>query len=73
VEQWSFTPDKKSVLFNSNCNDIDRRHLWRVNASGGQVGQLTSGEGSNGAPWRSVTDKDLFILAPMQGIRHGLF
>src|SRR5882762_1176345 len=50
VEQWSFTPDKKSVLFNSNCNDIDRRHLWRVNASGGQVGQLTSGEGVEWSP-----------------------
>src|SRR6267378_7284264 len=28
VEQWSFTTDKKTILFNSNCNDIDRRHLW---------------------------------------------
>jgi len=29
VEQWSFTPDKKSILFNSNCGDVDRRHLWK--------------------------------------------
>jgi dipeptidyl aminopeptidase/acylaminoacyl peptidase len=34
VEQWSFTTDKKTVLFNSNCNDIDRRHLWSVDITG---------------------------------------
>jgi len=50
VEQWSFSSDKKSVLFNSNCNDVDRRHLWRVNTSGGEVGRLTSGEGVEWSP-----------------------
>jgi len=45
VEQWSFSPDKKTVVFNSNCQDIDRRHLWRVNAAGGQPERLTRGEG----------------------------
>jgi len=30
VEQWSLTTDKKTLLFNSNCGDIDRRHIWRV-------------------------------------------
>jgi dipeptidyl aminopeptidase/acylaminoacyl peptidase len=45
VEQWSFTHDAKTVLFNSNCNDIDRRHLWSVGAGGGTPSQLTSGEG----------------------------
>ena len=39
VEQWSLTPDKKTVLFNSNCNDIDRRHLWSVNVDGGHLFQ----------------------------------
>ena len=60
VEQWSFTPDKKSVLFNSNCNDIDRRHLWRVNASGGQVGRLTSGEGVEWSPL-ALSDGQRFV------------
>jgi dipeptidyl aminopeptidase/acylaminoacyl peptidase len=50
VEQWSFTADKRTVLFNSNCNDVDRRHLWRVSASGGEVGQLTTGEGLEWSP-----------------------
>jgi dipeptidyl aminopeptidase/acylaminoacyl peptidase len=39
VEQWSFTPDKKTVLFNSNCNDIDRRHLWSVGVNGDHLFQ----------------------------------
>jgi dipeptidyl aminopeptidase/acylaminoacyl peptidase len=39
VEQWSFTPDKKTVLFNSNCNDIDRRHLWSVGVDGDHLFQ----------------------------------
>ena len=30
VEQWSFSPDGKTILFNSNCGDVDRRHLWRA-------------------------------------------
>jgi len=45
VEKWSLAPDLSTVLFNSNCEDIDRRHLWRVAAAGGKVERLTAGEG----------------------------
>jgi len=41
VEQWSLTPDKKNVLFNSNCNDVDRRHLWSVGIGGDHLSQWT--------------------------------
>ena len=44
VEQWSFTPEKKTVLFNSNCGDVDRRHLWTVDVAGGNPFELTKGE-----------------------------
>jgi dipeptidyl aminopeptidase/acylaminoacyl peptidase len=44
VEQWSFTNDKKTILFNSNCGDVDRRHLWSVGVRGGNPVQLTSGD-----------------------------
>jgi dipeptidyl aminopeptidase/acylaminoacyl peptidase len=44
VEQWSFSGDKKTVLFNSNCSDIDRRHLWTVGVAGGNPVELTKGE-----------------------------
>ncbi len=45
VEQWSFTADSASVVYNSNCEDTDRRHLWRVSVSGGKPERLTTGAG----------------------------
>ena len=50
VEQWSFTPDKKTVLFNSNCADVDRRHLWGVGISGAAPAQWTRGDGIEWSP-----------------------
>ncbi len=50
VEQWTFSPDKAAVVFNSNCQDVDRRHLWRVNVSGGPPERLTTGEGIEWGP-----------------------
>ena len=50
VEQWSFSGDGKSVLFNSNCNDTDRRHLWRVGTAGEAPQQITGGQGIEWSP-----------------------
>ncbi|HUC54823.1 MAG TPA: prolyl oligopeptidase family serine peptidase [Candidatus Cybelea sp.] len=50
VEQWSFTPDKKTVLFNSNCNDPDRRHMWSIAIEGGSASQRTTGQGIEWSP-----------------------
>ncbi len=50
VEQWSFTPDKKALLFNSNCGDVDRRHLWSTSISGGAPVRWTRGEGIEWSP-----------------------
>jgi dipeptidyl aminopeptidase/acylaminoacyl peptidase len=50
VEQWSLTPDRKTVLFNSNCVDIDRRHLWTVSITGDHLAQFTRGEGNEWSP-----------------------
>ncbi len=44
VEQWSFSADKSAILFNSNCEDVDRRHLWRVDVAGGTPQGITKGE-----------------------------
>jgi dipeptidyl aminopeptidase/acylaminoacyl peptidase len=41
VEQWSFSPDRKKVIFNSNCGDLDRRRVWLVEIAGGQPGPVT--------------------------------
>jgi dipeptidyl aminopeptidase/acylaminoacyl peptidase len=55
VEQWSLTPDKKAVLFNSNCGDIDRRHIWRVGVDKGSPQSVTIG---NGIEWSPVALSD---------------
>ena len=50
VEQWSLAPDRKSVFFNSNCGDIDRRHLWTVGITGADLRQFTRGDGNEWSP-----------------------
>jgi dipeptidyl aminopeptidase/acylaminoacyl peptidase len=45
VEDVTLSADKTSMIYSSNQNDIDRRHLWRVPVSGSTAPQaLTSGE-----------------------------
>jgi len=36
VEDVSFTSDLQSLVYSSNQDDIDRRHIWRVPVAGGQ-------------------------------------
>jgi dipeptidyl aminopeptidase/acylaminoacyl peptidase len=50
VEQWSFSPDRKAILLNSNCGDIDRRHLWHVGIDGEKSEEVTKGDGIEWAP-----------------------
>jgi dipeptidyl aminopeptidase/acylaminoacyl peptidase len=44
VEHVTYTNDRRTVVFSSNCGDIDRRHLWFVNTAGGSPRALTAGE-----------------------------
>ncbi|HMI51282.1 MAG TPA: alpha/beta fold hydrolase [Candidatus Saccharimonadales bacterium] len=55
AEQWSLTPDGKSLIFNSNCGDIDRRHLWQTSISSGVPVKLSEG---NGIEWGGVAPGD---------------
>jgi dipeptidyl aminopeptidase/acylaminoacyl peptidase len=55
VEQWAFSPDKRTIVFNSNCGsakeDIDRRHLSRVDTAGGsEPVRITTGESIEWSP-----------------------
>lgn len=45
IENVILTPDGKEVLFNSNQDDPERRHLWRVGVAGGRPVQVTRGKG----------------------------
>jgi dipeptidyl aminopeptidase/acylaminoacyl peptidase len=50
VENVALTPDRREVIFNSNQDDIDRRHLWREANGAGQPTRLTGGQGIEWAP-----------------------
>ena len=37
VEHVAMTPDGREMVYSSNQDDIDRRHIWRVAAAGGRA------------------------------------
>ncbi|HEV2667900.1 MAG TPA: DPP IV N-terminal domain-containing protein, partial [Blastocatellia bacterium] len=41
IETMTLTPNRRYVVYSSNHDDIDRRHLWRVPVTGGQPYSLT--------------------------------
>ena len=50
IEQVSAAPDRRSLVFSSNQDDADRRHLWRVALDGHAPERLTSGTGLEWSP-----------------------
>ncbi len=49
-ESATLTPDRRELIYSSNCGDIDRRHLWRVSIADGKAKAITSGEGIEWKP-----------------------
>ncbi|MBK7930297.1 MAG: S9 family peptidase [Bryobacterales bacterium] len=62
VEYVAQGADRKEVLFNSNCDDIDRRHIYRVPAAGGPLTPVTTGRGIEWAPLVSSDNKALLFF-----------
>ncbi len=50
VEDVALAAGGRDLIFSSNQGDIDRRHLWKVAAAGGEPVALTSGQGIEVAP-----------------------
>ena len=46
VEFVNLTPDRRQVVFNSNQDDIDRRHVWRVDVDGRPARGADEGDGT---------------------------
>ncbi len=55
------THDRQGVLYASNCGDVDRRHIQRVNVAGGQPVDVTSGSGLEWLP-QSLTDTTVAVI-----------
>lgn len=62
VEYVTLSPDKREVIFNSNQDDIDRRHLWRVSVNGGNPKAITSGKGIEWMPQLTSDSKSIAYL-----------
>ena len=54
IEQVSLSRDRREILFSSNQDDIDRRHVWRVAASGGKVSPILGSQLGEGIEWGPV-------------------
>jgi len=50
MEDVALSADKKSVLYTSNQDDIDRRHIWRVALPDGKPVAVTHGETMEWSP-----------------------
>ena len=63
VEDVTLSADKASVIYSSNQDDVDRRHLWRVPVTGGTPQQsLTSGETMEWSPVQTGDGKSIVCL-----------
>jgi dipeptidyl aminopeptidase/acylaminoacyl peptidase len=50
VEHVALAPYRREIVYSSNQDDIDGRHLWRVAVIGGAPRQVTSGPGIEVSP-----------------------
>jgi dipeptidyl aminopeptidase/acylaminoacyl peptidase len=63
VEDVMLSADKAWVIYSSNQDDVDRRHLWRVPVSGGTPQQaLTKGETIEWSPVQTGDGKNVLCL-----------
>jgi dipeptidyl aminopeptidase/acylaminoacyl peptidase len=63
VEDVALSTDKKAILFSSNQNDVDRRHLWRADTQGGSAPTaLTKGETIEWSPTQTGDGQTIVCL-----------
>jgi dipeptidyl aminopeptidase/acylaminoacyl peptidase len=58
VEHVSLSRDRSEVLFSSNQDDIDRRHVWRVPAAGGKASPILGANLGEGIEWEPADVAD---------------
>jgi len=62
IEHVSLSADGKTVLFSSNQDDIDHRHLWRVSVLGENLTPITHGDGLEWSPIETGDGKAVVML-----------
>src|SRR5205823_9492223 len=60
----ALSKDGKTLLYSTNANDIERRHIWSVpvTGGGGTPVALTSGEGIETSPQPLASGKQVAVL-----------
>jgi dipeptidyl aminopeptidase/acylaminoacyl peptidase len=62
VEHVTVSPDGATVVYSSNHDDIDRRHVWRVGVAGGAPVAVTTGTGIEWSPAVTSDGKSVAFL-----------
>ncbi|MFO7261164.1 MAG: prolyl oligopeptidase family serine peptidase [bacterium] len=62
VEFVGLSADGRYLYYAANIGDIDRRHIWRVETSGGRPRQLTKGDGIETYPAPLASGKFVAVL-----------
>jgi len=63
VENVALSKDGRTLFYCSNAGDIDRRHVWRVPAAGGEAVQVTRGEEIETYPAALASGTQVAVLA----------
>jgi len=62
VEDISSSPNRAEILFSSNQDDIDRRHVWKVSLTADRPSAVTSGAGIETAPVFASDNRTILVL-----------
>lgn len=62
VKDVAISADRKTIVFSSNENDVDRRHVWQLTVSGGTPAELTPGTGIETAPVVASDNRTVAVL-----------
>jgi dipeptidyl aminopeptidase/acylaminoacyl peptidase len=62
VKDVAISADRNTIVFSSNQNDIDRRHVWKIDVSGGSPVELTPGTGIETAPVVASDNRTVAVL-----------
>jgi dipeptidyl aminopeptidase/acylaminoacyl peptidase len=62
VEYAALSENHEEIVFSSNQDDIDRRHVWRVSPSGERLAAVTGGSGIETAPVMASDNRTIVLL-----------
>ena len=63
VQYVSLSHDGRTLLYDANIGDIDRKHLWRIDLPAGKATQLTTGDGIEWAPVLTAETRQVATLS----------